>query len=552
MRAAFAVFFVAALAVVLLPGCRRDSPPQAYVTPTPIVLATRAPIALPTFLYTPTPAEVPLPTPSPLDPPPTGNNNSSGAVTGNGSNVGITVSVTPTPAPSPTPTPAVTPSPTISTKHVQTWVYGQTTSNAGSPYTLASPGPWAPYVSYVWSPLFNWAQAMHNAGLKLVLYDNPMQPKDTSGSGPCTASTSTVYDCTLLRSSGTYNSVAAETSGGAIVTAYSGSGIAADPTQAQFAAYWATDLSHECATAQGHYAAIAYDQVFVDNNAGYLGGGFSAVPSTWSISAWGNAFSAAGTNLGTLPSCYPSAHFITNTFGLGDSNQSALINAYLNSSAMMGGMYEGCNTNGYGFVSVADSEMTAISYLKSNSRPQDSSGWVCYVDEQSLLGSSSLQARMFVYGAYLLAYDVHYSTFQESFTSPPSNIQIFPETQFVPLGPSLTPSDPITTSPLCASTCTTSGNTVTGGVFVQYFTNGCYFFGTKVSDNCEVAVNPTGTTNWSTGAVSGGTTQTIPNPNGYAHQMAISGGGTMDGGAVSFSAPSSTTLTPQSAEILVP
>lgn len=540
-------------------GCRQTPTPSVrpspaiIVTPVPLPRVARPPIPVrvPTPISSPTPSTVGFLTPPPLDPPPVGNQASSGSVTGNGSSAGISLSSTPapTPTPTPTPTPGVTPSPTIPQTHVQTIVYGQTSSQAGSPYTLSSPGPWAPYVSYVWTPLFSWSKAMQTAGLKLMYYDNPMQPQDSVAT-PCSSSSSQVYDCTLLRSAGSFNDVAAKSSTGTLITSYSGIGLAADPTQSRFNLYWQADLAHECQHMQSYGAT--YDLIFMDNNAGTLAGGFSATPATWNATNWGDAFATAATQLGTLPSCFLNAQIVTNSFGLSDSIQSTMINAYLNSAAMVGGEYEHFQTNGYGWYAPADSEILAVAYLKANSKPQDKVGWVAYLNGQTLDASSNPRARLFGYASYLIAYDLHYTSYEASFKTPPSQIQIYPETEFIPLGPSLTASVPIVSSPLCATTCTTSGYNITSGVFVQYYTNGCYFHGSKVSDNCEIAVNPTGTTTWSTGAVSGGTTQTIPNPNGYAHQMVISGGGTMDGGTISFSGLSTTSLPPQSGEILVP
>lgn len=433
---------------------------------------------------------------------------------------------------------------TIPQTHVQDIVAPIHTSAPGATNTASSPGPWKQYASFAWDTLYSLTPAYNQAGIPLIYYDNPMMPVGCFGASPST-------DCANLNNGGTYNDVAAKDCSGNLSLSYSGTGLAADPTKTDFANYWDADLTAAWNHISGYGATYAL--LFVDNNSGY---GLSPAPCGFSLSAWGDGFSAGVGGLGTLPGGFAGDHIVTNTFSGSDANQSTLIDHYLAASGTYGGMYEGCFTaagGGYGWGSVEDSQILAVAYLKAHSKPQDEVGWWCYGDGTSTAGSTLIQGRMYTYASFLLTYDLHYSSYQTAFASSPSNISLFPETEFVPLGPTLAPSSPITSSPLCTTYPTSCGTATTpGGPYVEYFNNGCYYAGAKVSNSCEVAVNPTGTTDWSDGAVSGGSPQTISNPNGYAHQLTCTGGGTLDGGTCSFTQASTTTLQPQTGEILVP
>lgn len=591
-------------AALLLAGCRQDQPaptatPQAVVTPEkrkvrlPTPTPTRSPVPLPTWTVTPTPVLVPTPSPtptltpspaptltpsptpspiptatpvqptappptaSPTDPPPVGNTQS-GTVIGNGSASGLggsaptpTPSPTPTPGPTPTPTPAPTPTPTPPPTiplHVQNAVYAQNTSPTGSTFTLASPAPWKQYLSWSWTPLFSQALNYQNAGIGLIMYVNPMEP----GAGKAEScfpniaigqGTAPDYECGLLNTGDLYASVEATTCGGSQVTSYSGYGLTADPTTTQFPNYLTNSLTHAYQHGIQGYG-VTYTLIFVDNDLGFAGGGLSAQPCTWSISNWGNGFANGVSALGSLAGFANGGKFIPNSLSASDGIENSIVNSYLSSARIYGGMYEQCFTNGSSqWVAAEDSQILTVAYLKAHNRPADQVGWWCYADATAATGSSVVPYRLYVYDSFLLTYDLHYSTFMESFNAG-SNIRIFPEVQFVPFGPTIAASAPISSSAIKD----------TSGAYIQYFTGGCYYAQTKISNGCEIAVNTSGTTSNTNGAVTGGSNVTIPNPNGYAHQMTCTGGGLLDNtpGSCSFTAASSTTLAPQTGEVLVP
>jgi hypothetical protein len=111
--------------------------------------------------------------------------------------------------------------------------------------------------------------------------------------------------------------------------------------------------------------------------------------------------------------------------------------------------------------------------------------------------------------------------FQEAFKSK-YTFPVMPETGLVPMNPLSTETD-------------VDRYLRTGGAYMREFGN-CYFRGVNQGP-CAVTVNPG--------------TSTVSVPSGaYAHSMALSGAGVLEGGSASFNSPAPRSLAPGAGAIL--
>jgi hypothetical protein len=135
--------------------------------------------------------------------------------------------------------------------------------------------------------------------------------------------------------------------------------------------------------------------------------------------------------------------------------------------------------------------------------------------------SAETGLRTFIYASFLLTYDPSYAMLQEAFQSA-TRFPVMPETGLVPMNP--------------ATTASSVSAYAKGGVYMRDFAD-CYYRGARIG-GCAVVVNP------------GSSSASVP-ANSYTHAMALSGGGVLDGGSASFTAPAVTSLGPDSGAILV-
>jgi hypothetical protein len=125
--------------------------------------------------------------------------------------------------------------------------------------------------------------------------------------------------------------------------------------------------------------------------------------------------------------------------------------------------------------------------------------------------STETALRIYAYASLMLTFDLHttgYFTYWKTDTV--GQLEVYPETGLVP-------ANPVVGTPLSVTALQV------GGVYAREY-NDCYYRGTD-EGRCAFVVNPTGSTqNWPALSRS------------YGHTMALSGGGVLEGGGVSFSA----------------
>lgn len=127
-------------------------------------------------------------------------------------------------------------------------------------------------------------------------------------------------------------------------------------------------------------------------------------------------------------------------------------------------------------------------------------------------GETSTALRKYVYASFLMTYSATSSVLWETFTTP-SGLHVFPETKLVP-------TDPLVATPSSVSTLLKST-----GVYAREY-GACYLDGSNVGP-CAAVVNSSLTASYAMPALS--TT--------YAHTLAISGYGSLDGGTVATDGP---------------
>jgi hypothetical protein len=252
--------------------------------------------------------------------------------------------------------------------------------------------------------------------------------------------------------------------------------------------------------------------MFIDNNGAIYGA--SPTPCNYDPNTWGQAFDNAISTVGE--------QFVSNSLAAADNSTQTFVNR-LAAPNIIGGLFEECFNDGL-WTAEENSQLETIALLKSEGKAAGP-GWWCYLDNTTADGATVIPQRLFAYASFLLTYDPNYSLFQESYSTTPSTFQVFPETGFVPLNPASTPAN---VTALKSSS----------GAYVQSY-NACYYRGSLVG-SCEIVVNP------------GSTTVSVPNPQGLAHSVVLSGDGVLDGGTVSFNGAAVSSLAPQTAAILVP
>ncbi len=379
-------------------------------------------------------------------------------------------------------------------RHVQTAEYLLSSTEMNT-----NPSVYAPYLSWAYAsgPRLGMTQA---AGIKTVIYVTPIMPYVNT------------YEYNTLK--GTYPTVRATTCGGGSIVTYNGKGLLSDPTKSLAASYFKNVVSHNTASAKA--ANPGYSQpwnlLYIDNDGPLYGA--SATPCGYNTSTWSAAQDAALALTGQK--------FILNSLSVADSNVPTYVQR-LKGSAVAGGEFEECFMTSL-WTSEGDAQLQTIALLKSEGKPPGAGFW-CYADNTAATGSTVIPQRLFIYASFLLTYDVNYSVFQESFTTP-STFKVYPETGFVPL------------SPVSVPTGIAALKTSTGAYAQRY--NSCYYRGTLLG-HCEIVANPS-----TTASVS------VPNPWGLRHRMVLSGGGILDGGTASFSGTAPTTMGPKSGLILTP
>lgn len=460
------------------PSATPTSAPAVQGTPTPAPVVS--PTATATPSATPAPTNAPTATPAPTAAP--------------------TATPVPTPVPTlaPTPTPTATPTPsapmTISMTHVQTGTYLWSSTEGATDPTI-----YAPYLTWAY-PLWSKMLATYQAGIHTIFYVNPVMPQTNS------------YELGQLNT--TYSSVRATDCNGNIITTYNGTGELADPRAASSAAYYSNVVNYFIQNKVGAYTTVHdWDAIFIDNNGPLYGA--SANPCNYDPSTWGQAFDTA---IATVPQ-----NFITNSLATSDSTEQTYVNR-LNAPNIIGGEFEEC-FNDTQWSAEEDSQIETIAFAKSHGKAPGPDWW-CYLDNTNADSTTVIPQRLFAYASFLLTYDPNYSLWQESYTTSPSTFQVFPESGFVPLNPSIVPTN-------------ISGLKSTTGAYVQSY-SACYYRGSLVG-KCQIVVNP-----------SSSTTVSVPNPGGLAHSMVISGAGVLDGGSVSFNGSAPSSLAPKTAVVLVP
>lgn len=446
--------------------------PTASAVPVTSSTATPAPVSSPVATASPTIAPSPAPTLAPTPVP----------------------TIAPTPVPTVAPTPGV-PAPSYVPPHVQTAEYLWSSTEEST-----SPSVYAPYLTYAYTKT-SLLGPTHAAGIKTVLYTNPMMPH-SSGS----------YDMNEITSS--YAGVQAKDCSGNSVRTYSNTGYLADMTNFAAGSYMSAvvnDYANNALSANPGYAN-PFDLVFMDNANSFYG--VSAMPCNYSSSTW-----TADMDSAIQAEPYQT---LINTLSVTTSSIPGKV-AGLQASNIVGGEYEACY-NDRQWTAEEEAQIQTISALKSQGKSPGAGFW-CYLDGTSSDGSTATGLRMFAYASFLLTYDPNYSVFQESFASSPSTFKVMPETQFVPMEPQKTAS--------AISDLQTSS-----GAYVQQYAY-CYYKRNLVG-SCEIVVNP------------GTATVSVPNLGNYAHSVVLTGSGVLDGGQVTFDGGAPASLAPGTAAILTP
>jgi hypothetical protein len=240
----------------------------------------------------------------------------------------------------------------------------------------------------------------------------------------------------------------------------------------------------------------------------------SAMPCNYNATVWLSAYTAEAKAVGH-PVIYN---------GLGNEGANGEISPSIGmNSGTAGGMGESCYGSKFGAPLRSGTfwmgmENTEIAMAQQNKL------FVCYSSNLNR-ASTSIAARLYVYGSFLLTYNPGTSILWEYFATN-SGYTVEPESKLVALSPAVP-----------APNAVSALRTTTGTYGRQY--GACYLAGVSVG-RCAVVVN------------SDTTSHAFPYT-GYHHTLALSGGGILDGGTVSAtgSAPPSS-LAPVSAVIALP
>lgn len=365
---------------------------------------------------------------------------------------------------------------------------------AGTP-TSTSLSAVKPYVSWVQTDS-HYAAMIRAAGIKVDVYANFWRNYATDNPS---------VGYTDLKPGGAHAAAEAlDCSGHPIVDPNYGGGYEADA---------------RASAAPGHAQVVAsyrlnefgnqYDALFSDDT-GAVGG--ITLPCGYSQTAYEAATNALDESLG-VP-------MFVNTLGAGSYPDGQL--GYVQASNVIGAMCEECYAaynsskvdypiGGTTWQHTENAEIALVGMHK------------IFWDYARVIGDPSVETglRTFVYASFLLTYDPSYAMLQEAFKSA-TGFPVMPETGLVPMNP--------------LTTASSVSGYATGSVYMRQFAQ-CYYRGTGIGA-CAVVVNPNSTT------------AAVP-ANSYAHAMALSGGGVLDGGSASFTAATVTTLAPNSGAILV-
>lgn len=359
------------------------------------------------------------------------------------------------------------------------------------------PQIYAPYLTWAY-PTYSRFGAVRSAGIKTVLYVNPLMPH-----------THTDYD--YIRLSRDYPQAQARDCQGNPVSAYQGTGLLLDVRNAQArAAVNAVVGDYVTRVTRDGESPGAISAVFVDNANSFYG--VSPMPCGFNQAAWTAAMDAALSEIR-----YP---VIVNSLSVHPNQVPAKI-AGVRGRSVTGAMYEEC-FNDRQWIAEEKAQIETVAELRRLHKPPGAGFW-CYLNGTTADAAAAVPQRLFAYASFLLTYDPAYSVFQESFSTP-STFKVMPETQFVPLAPVVAPAS---VEQLQSS----------GGAYVREYRY-CYYRGAPVGA-CEIAVNP------------GGGSVPVPNAGSYRHSMVIAGEGVLDGGSVRFDGGVPSQLDAQSAAILV-
>lgn len=361
----------------------------------------------------------------------------------------------------------------------------------GAPYgtTAISWSAASPYLSWAQVSSAN-ANAISAAGIKTQYYIDPNQTANNGDSMWSTNEAEFAHDCNGNRLSYSYDNA----------TMYQ---MAIDNAalQSQFASVVSQ------ATSGAHF-----DLVWEDGT-GVLGTvPLNAMPCNYSDAAWLQD-GAALNGVSPKPVMFN---------GLGELNGQSPSQslAYLSGPNTVGGNFEFC--------------------YSGTSNPKIS-GWVWQATENTELqvaaqnklfecqlrntdsASTQTDARLFALASFFLTYNPATSILWEEFSTT-SGLHVLPESQFVLLAPKV------------AAPASVTGLQQSGGSYAREY-NQCYYAG-KFVGSCAVVINP-----------DTGTSHPFPFPQ-YTHTLVLSGGGVLDGGAVSTSGPAPPMSVPADSAII--
>lgn len=384
--------------------------------------------------------------------------------------------------------------PRVVPAHVQTAEYLWTPQERA-----ADPRQYAPFLTYAY-PLYQQFGRVGSAGIKTVLYVNPLMPEPGER-----------FEFPAVTAQ---PALQAKDCSGNPVRAYNGTSYLLDvlSKDAPQAVRAIVDSYVEMVRQQNPRSGRPVDLVFVDNANSFYG--VQPMPCGFNQGAW-----TAGVERALSLVSYPT---VINTLSVRPWVVPSKVQA-LHGRTITGLMYEACFTDTQWSAEQA-AQILTLQTLRRLHKPPGAGFW-CYVNGKATQHDAQdvTSQRLFEYASFLLTYDPQYSVYQTAYASPPSTFKVLPETQFVPMLPAVTPAS-------------IDDLRVDGGAYVQRF-HYCYYRG-KLLGSCEVAVNP------------GNATQAIPTGD-YRHSATLHGNGVLDGGAMAFNGPPVRELLPGTAAILV-
>lgn len=364
----------------------------------------------------------------------------------------------------------------------------------GTP-TTTSLSAVTPYVSWVQTDP-TYAAMIRAAGIKVDVYSNFWRNYSTDNPN---------IGYTDLKPGGAHAAAEAlSCSGAVIVDPNYGGGYEADARSTAASGHAQLVASYRLNEFHGNY-----DALFSDDTGAV---GDLPLPCDFSDSAYTSATNAVDASLG-VP-------MFVNTLGAGSYPDAQV--GYAQTSNVIGAMCEECYAAYNG--SKVDYAIGGTTWQHTeNAEIAMVSMHKIFWDYARAIGdpSSETGLRSFVYASFLLTYDPSYAMLQEAFQSA-SGFPVMPETGLVPMAPS--------------GTATSVAGYARGSVYMRDFAN-CFYRGTGIGA-CAVVVNPSGSP------------ASIPS-NPYTHSMSLTGGGVLDGGSASFTAPAVTSLGPDSGTVLV-